>query len=100
MGSECLKGAAGGPPAEADPFAEDEARKKSVDTLFQGDNSGINFDAYDDIPVEATGRDCPKEISSFDEVTSSCLFRLSLQSARLTHTLHSFLESALRLNRQ
>ena len=63
----------GGAPAEVDPFAEDEARKKSVDTLFQGDNSGINFDAYDDIPVEATGRNCPKEIGSFDEVTFTSL---------------------------
>jgi len=56
-----------------DPFAEDEARKKTVDNLFQGDNSGINFDAYEDIPVEATGRDCPKEIATFDEVSSLLL---------------------------
>ena len=54
---------------DADPFAEDEARKATVDSLFQADNSGINFDAYDDIPVEATGRDCPKEINTFDEAS-------------------------------
>ena len=61
---------AGGPSGqEADPFAEDEARKATVDSLFQADNSGINFDAYDDIPVEATGRDCPKEINTFDEAS-------------------------------
>ena len=63
-------GIAGAPAADIDPFAEDEARKKTVDNLFQSDNSGINFDAYDDIPVEATGRDCPKEISSFDEASA------------------------------
>ena len=60
-----MRGAGG----DVHPFAEEEARKKTVDNLFQGDNSGINFDAYEDIPVEATGRDCPKEISSFDEVS-------------------------------
>jgi hypothetical protein len=26
-------------------------------------NSGINFDKYEEIPVEATGRDCPAPIS-------------------------------------
>uniref|UniRef100_A0AC34QD42 RNA helicase n=1 Tax=Panagrolaimus sp. JU765 TaxID=591449 RepID=A0AC34QD42_9BILA len=33
--------------------------------LFSGMNSGINFDKYEDIPVEATGEDCPAPISSF-----------------------------------
>lgn len=64
-------GLVGGHAADVDPFAEDEARKKTVDNLFQSDNSGINFDAYDDIPVEATGRDCPKEITSFDEASDA-----------------------------
>uniref|UniRef100_A0AC34QUS6 RNA helicase n=1 Tax=Panagrolaimus sp. JU765 TaxID=591449 RepID=A0AC34QUS6_9BILA len=33
--------------------------------LFSGMNSGINFDKYEDIPVEATGEFCPAPISSF-----------------------------------
>ena len=36
--------------------------------MFAGENTGINFEAYDDIPVEATGQDVPSPISSFDEV--------------------------------
>ena len=36
---------------DRDPFAEDNARKQEVDALFQTENTGINFDAYDDIPV-------------------------------------------------
>uniref|UniRef100_T1IWF1 RNA helicase n=1 Tax=Strigamia maritima TaxID=126957 RepID=T1IWF1_STRMM len=35
--------------------------------LFGGSNTGINFDKYEDIPVEATGENCPKNISSFDD---------------------------------
>lgn len=34
------------------------------DAKFQ--STGINFDNYDDIPVEATGNDVPQAISSFD----------------------------------
>ncbi|XP_033759683.1 ATP-dependent RNA helicase DDX3X-like isoform X4 [Pecten maximus] len=35
--------------------------------LFGGGNTGINFDKYEDIPVEATGESCPKHIESFEE---------------------------------
>lgn len=36
--------------------------------LFSGMNSGINFDKYEEIPVEATGESCPPPISSFAEL--------------------------------
>lgn len=32
--------------------------------LFSGSNTGINFEKYDDIPVEATGNNCPPHIES------------------------------------
>ena len=35
--------------------------------LFGDANTGINFDRYEDIPVEATGEGCPKNIASFEE---------------------------------
>ena len=35
--------------------------------LFGDTNTGINFDKYEDIPVEATGEGCPKNVSNFDE---------------------------------
>uniref|UniRef100_A0A673BS71 RNA helicase n=1 Tax=Sphaeramia orbicularis TaxID=375764 RepID=A0A673BS71_9TELE len=36
--------------------------------LFSGSNTGINFEKYDDIPVEATGQNCPEHIHSFQDV--------------------------------
>uniref|UniRef100_A0A673NC51 RNA helicase n=1 Tax=Sinocyclocheilus rhinocerous TaxID=307959 RepID=A0A673NC51_9TELE len=36
--------------------------------LFSGGNTGINFEKYDDIPVEATGQNCPPHIESFHDV--------------------------------
>eukprot|EP00794_Sanderia_malayensis_P010845 gene10845-11998_t len=35
--------------------------------LFGSGSTGINFDKYEDIPVEATGNDCPTNIESFEE---------------------------------
>jgi hypothetical protein len=53
---------------DIDPFEEEEARKK-MDELFKDENSGINFDAYEEIPVEVSGKDCPKPITSFADVS-------------------------------
>ncbi|RMZ55871.1 hypothetical protein APUTEX25_003837, partial [Auxenochlorella protothecoides] len=36
--------------------------------LFAGENTGINFDAYEDIPVEATGSNVPEPISTFQDI--------------------------------
>ncbi|TNM94370.1 hypothetical protein fugu_002546 [Takifugu bimaculatus] len=36
--------------------------------LFSGSNTGINFERYDDIPVEATGHNCPHHIESFQDL--------------------------------
>ncbi len=39
--------------------------------LFGGATSGINFDKYEDIPVEATGEDCPQPIGGVSFVFDS-----------------------------
>ena len=35
--------------------------------LFGGTNTGINFGKYEDIPVEATGQNCPPRVDTFSE---------------------------------
>lgn len=47
------------------PTAADDALEKE---LFHNTPQGINFDTYDDIPVEATGENVPKSINSFDDL--------------------------------
>ncbi|VDK21711.1 unnamed protein product, partial [Anisakis simplex] len=37
--------------------------------LFSCVNSGINFDKYEEIPVEASGSDVPRPCASFDELS-------------------------------
>jgi len=44
------------------PLARDDNLENS---LFSGSNTGINFDKYAAIPVEATGDDVPKSIETF-----------------------------------
>ncbi|XP_064614778.1 ATP-dependent RNA helicase DDX3X-like isoform X2 [Liolophura sinensis] len=38
--------------------------------LFGGGNTGINFDKYEDIPVEASGDNCPEHIDDFHQLNS------------------------------
>ena len=48
--------------------AEDRARAEGADAeteMFQTENHGLNFDAYEDIPVEVSGNDPPKPIQYF-----------------------------------
>lgn len=40
----------------------------SCSELFAGSNSGINFDKYEDIPVEATGKDVPEPTAAFSDL--------------------------------
>ncbi len=51
-----------------DPFAQDAQIKAESDAVFGAENTGINFDAYEDIPVETSGNDVPKHVDSFDEL--------------------------------
>lgn len=43
--------------------------------LFAASNTGINFDKYEDIPVEATGEGCPAHI---ENVCNAFYLRVSL----------------------
>ncbi|KAH7302735.1 hypothetical protein KP509_23G085300 [Ceratopteris richardii] len=55
----------GGGRREPNPFADDD---EADATLFEQENTGINFDAYEDIPVEASGEDVPPPFSNFSEI--------------------------------
>ena len=57
------------------PWPLDPLTPVSRRDLFGGANTGINFNKYEDIPVEASGEGCPKNIDKF----SSCDFSEIIQ---------------------
>ena len=44
--------------------------------LFGTDNTGINFDKYEDIPVDATGDSCPTHINEVSAACANSLFTI------------------------
>lgn len=47
--------------------------------LFSGPNTGINFDKYEDIPVDPSGNDIPKPIELFDDVEFGPVIRNNIE---------------------
>ena len=43
--------------------------------LFGGTNTGINFDKYEDIPVEVSGEHCPMNVDTFADCNFSEIIR-------------------------
>ncbi|XP_015918001.1 ATP-dependent RNA helicase DDX3Y isoform X3 [Parasteatoda tepidariorum] len=60
------------------PLPRDERVERQ---LFGQGHTGINFEKYEDIPVEATGEDCPDQISNFVEMPLTELVRFNIDMA-------------------
>ena len=52
---------------EANPFA-DQDDSEEAPTQEEQENTGINFDAYEDIPVETSGGNVPPPVNTFAEI--------------------------------
>lgn len=50
--------------------------------LFHATPTGINFDTYDDIPVEATGENVPASIKTFDECDFHEIIRNNIELSK------------------
>ncbi|KAL5976728.1 DEAD-box ATP-dependent RNA helicase 37 [Asimina triloba] len=50
---------------EVNPFEDDDNEEPE---FSEQENSGINFDAYEDIPVDASGDNVPPPVSTFAEI--------------------------------
>ncbi|KAJ7955404.1 DEAD-box ATP-dependent RNA helicase [Quillaja saponaria] len=50
---------------EVNPFAEDDETEQP---FTEQENTGINFDAYEDIPVETSGDNVPPPVNTFAEI--------------------------------
>lgn len=51
------------------------------DKLFGGGHTGINFDKYEDIPVEMTGSNTPKPVTNFEEIEFNEIIRNNVELA-------------------
>jgi len=63
------------------PLAGDDNLEKE---LFHSAPTGINFDTYDDIPIEATGENVPSSIKSFDECNFHEIIRHNIELSKYT----------------
>jgi ATP-dependent RNA helicase DDX3X len=67
-----------------DPFEQDAVVKAESDAIFGQENTGINFDAYEDIPVEASGRECPAHVDTFDQLQLPDTILRNIQRCKYT----------------
>lgn len=51
-----------------DPFKANEKEDAVADEMFEDENTGIDFDAYEDIPVSTSGREVPSAVDSFTDI--------------------------------
>ncbi|XP_076011339.1 DEAD-box helicase 3 X-linked a isoform X3 [Genypterus blacodes] len=61
-----------------------QANERLEQELFAASNTGINFEKYDDIPVEATGSNCPPHIDSFHDVDMGEIVMGNINLSRYT----------------
>ncbi|KAG6489360.1 DEAD-box ATP-dependent RNA helicase 37-like [Zingiber officinale] len=52
--------------SEVNPFLNEEETSKAIFDVQE--NTGINFDAYEDIPVETSGENVPPPVNTFAEI--------------------------------
>ncbi|KAA8518318.1 hypothetical protein F0562_015799 [Nyssa sinensis] len=53
---------------EVNPFGNDDVDDDADRALGEQENTGINFDAYEDIPVETSGDNVPPPVNTFVEI--------------------------------
>ncbi|XP_018594677.1 ATP-dependent RNA helicase DDX3X-like isoform X5 [Scleropages formosus] len=70
---------------EEEDWSKPTSRNERLEhELFSGSNTGINFEKYDDIPVEATGTNCPPHIESFHDVDMGEIIMGNITLSRYT----------------
>ncbi|TQD85721.1 hypothetical protein C1H46_028773 [Malus baccata] len=64
---------------EVNPFADEDI---SEPTFSDQENTGINFDAYEDIPVETSGDNVPPPVNTFAEIDLGEALNLNIRRCR------------------
>ncbi|KAL8480806.1 hypothetical protein ACS0TY_026809 [Phlomoides rotata] len=64
---------------EANPFQDDVDTEPAFGEL---ENTGINFDAYEDIPVETSGKDVPPPVTTFADIDLGEALNLNIKRCK------------------
>ncbi|XP_071696881.1 DEAD-box ATP-dependent RNA helicase 37-like [Rutidosis leptorrhynchoides] len=64
---------------EVNPFGNDEATEQE---FVDQENTGINFDAYEDIPVETSGDNVPSPVNTFAEIDLGEALNLNIRRCK------------------
>ena len=74
-------GSWGGRELEANPFGSDEIEAPE-DIASDQESNGINFDAYEDIPVETSGVNVPPPVNTFAEIDLGEALNLNIRRCK------------------
>ncbi|KAM7500294.1 hypothetical protein LguiA_024708 [Lonicera macranthoides] len=73
----------GGRDREVNPFGnDDDVDIDAVSAFNEQENSGINFDAYEDIPVETSGDNVPPPVNTFAEIDLGEALNLNIRRCK------------------
>ncbi|KVH90851.1 DEAD-box ATP-dependent RNA helicase 37-like [Cynara cardunculus var. scolymus] len=64
---------------EVNPFGDDDVPEQD---FSEQENSGINFDAYEDIPVETSGDNVPPPVNTFAEIDLGEALNLNIRRCK------------------
>ncbi|KAK4492205.1 hypothetical protein RD792_003004 [Penstemon davidsonii] len=65
---------------EANPFQDDDVDVEPV--IGSHENTGINFDAYEDIPVETSGKNVPPPVNTFADIDLGDALNLNIKRCK------------------
>ncbi|CAH2058351.1 unnamed protein product [Thlaspi arvense] len=65
---------------EANPFENDDAEPEPA--FAEQDNTAINFDAYEDIPIETSGDNVPPPVNTFAEIDLGEALNLNIRRCK------------------
>ncbi|KAK2985380.1 hypothetical protein RJ640_029337 [Escallonia rubra] len=67
---------------EVNPFGNDDIDDDAERAFSEQENSGINFDAYEDIPVETSGNNVPPPVNTFAEIDLGDALNLNIRRCK------------------
>ncbi|XP_075508776.1 DEAD-box ATP-dependent RNA helicase 37-like [Primulina tabacum] len=67
---------------EVNPFGNEDLDTDTECAFVEQENSGINFDAYEDIPVETSGEDIPPPVNTFAEIDLGDALNLNIRRCK------------------